>query len=84
MKEIIRNKDTKRVEYGYTYKKFSANTELINLEARNVFPNKATLSLLKCSIKFNHYAMRDIIINEKLQDDSYLRYNKKENWVHVI
>ena len=59
VKEMIRIEDAKWVEYKYAYKKFGKNIHLINLKARNTFPNEVTPSLLKCYIKFNYYTMRD-------------------------
>ena len=62
---MIRVEDVKHVKYEYAFYKFSENANLIDIKARNTFPN-ITLSVLKYSIKFNHYSMRDIIINDKL------------------
>ena len=71
VKELIRVEYEKHVKYKYTFHKFGENVNLIDIEARYVFPN-ITWSVLKCSIKFNYFLMRDIIINYKLQDDSCL------------
>ena len=52
--------DTKQTEYKYIYRKFGNIIDQINLEARNSFKQLATLSVLKSSIKFNHYTMWDM------------------------
>ena len=65
MKEMIRNKDVRKSEYEYTYRKFGENFKLIDIEARNLFSNEATISNIKYSIKFNHCAIRDTIINSR-------------------
>ena len=59
--------------------KFSTDVTLIDLEVRNSFGNNATTSNIKYSIKFNYYSIQDIIINPKQVDDSYLRYNDRED-----
>ena len=84
IKEMIRIVDMRKAEYEYAYRKFGDKVKLIYLKVRNLFSKLATISNIKCSIKFNHYSMRDILINSRQVNDSFLRYNDKENWVYVI
>jgi len=65
IKEIIRNEDARKSEYEYAYRKIRENIKLINIEARNLFRNEATTSNINYSIKFNHYTLRDTIINSR-------------------
>ena len=79
IKEIIRNEDARKSEYEYTYRKFRENIKLINIKARNSFSNKATTLNIKHSIKFNHYSIRDTMINSRQIDDSCPRCNDWED-----
>jgi hypothetical protein len=79
IKETIRIVDSRKAEYEYTYRKFEDKVKLINLKARNLFSKSATTSNIKCSIKFNHYSMRDILINSRQVDNSCLQCNDKED-----
>ena len=65
IKEMIRNKDIRKSKYEYAYRKFRENVELINIEARNSFSNKATILNIKYSIKSNYYIIRDTMINSR-------------------
>ena len=70
IKELVRIIDTQKTEYQYAYKQFGETVKLINLEARNAFRNPS-ISMIKYSMKFNHYRTRNHIINNKLVDKIY-------------
>ena len=70
IKELFQIEDAKHVEFEYVYRKFRDRVNLIDLEVRNTFNNKAMPLLLKCTIKFNYYATRDLLINKKIQNNS--------------
>lgn len=75
--------DAVKSEHEYTHRKFGDNIKFVDVEARNSFPN-APPSILKSTIKFNYYTMRDILINEKIADNSCLQCNNREDWIHII
>ena len=72
------------MEFEYAYRKFGERANLIDLKVRNTFNNKVMPSLLKCTIKFNHYATRELLINKEMQDDSCSRCKVREDWVYII
>ena len=68
VKEIIRIIDAKDSERTYAQEKYVSKIDFINLEARNQFSGKSmTLSITKCTYRFNHYGVRDEIINKNQQ-----------------
>ena len=79
IKELIRIEDAKLAEFEYAYRKFRERANLIDLEARNTFNNEVMPLLIKSTIKFNHYATRELLINKEMQDDSCPRCNAREN-----
>ena len=83
IKEIICIEDAIKVENEYAFWKFGENVKLIDVEVRNSFPN-VILLILKCAIKFNHYVTRDLMINDKLTDNSCPHCNSREDWAHVV
>ena len=59
--------------------------DFINLETWNAFPIKeVTLSVVKCAYRFNHYGVRDAMINNKIIGEEYPRCSKVEAWDHII
>ena len=59
--------------------------DFINLEARNTFLIKeVTPSVIKCAHGFNHYELRDAMINNKMIGEEYPRCSEVETWDHII
>ena len=85
IKEAIRIIDVREEEKKYVKKKFRYKADFIDIEARNSFQkNKLTTSMIKCAYGYNHYSLRDAIINDNVVDVNYLRYNQIETWDYVI
>ena len=74
IKELICTNNPVKFEYKYAHRKFGEDVKFIDMKARNYFPN-ASPTIMKCTIKFNHYATRDLLINEKIANESYPRCN---------
>ena len=73
VKEAVRMLDTKEVEYSYVKRKLSYHSDLIDIEARNIFSTKkVTTSLIKCSSRLNHYGLRSQMINQSLVNNECL------------
>ena len=70
IKELIHINDAVKFEYKYGHRKFSKNIKFVDIEAKNCFRN-ASLTIMKCAIKFNYYTTRDLLINEKIANESY-------------
>ena len=67
IKEAIRIIDAREEEKKYIEKKFEYKADFIDIEARNSFQtNKVTTSIIKCAYRYNHYGLRDAIINNNI------------------
>ena len=66
VKEAIRIIDAQEVENDYVQRKFGHQADFIDAEARAAFTTKTTTtSMIKCANAFNHYGVRDKMINNK-------------------
>ena len=73
VKEAIRIVDAENSLIDYKGK-CKHNANLIDLEARRAFNSKeVTLSVVKCTHDFNHYCVRDTMINNNLIGNEYSR-----------
>ena len=67
MKEMVRICDAIKEEQNYIDRKFKNNSEVINMNIRNCFLiGSVKVSTLKYCYSFNHYAVRDRIMNHRL------------------
>lgn len=67
VQETIRIIDARDAERAYGKDKLKHNYDSIDLEARNAFdPNKLTASAIKCAYGYNHYGLRDALINKNM------------------
>jgi len=64
-KEAIRVIDAKKKEEEYAKEKFKEKYDFVDVEARNIFSN-CTTSMIKCSNRYNHYGLRDALINDNM------------------
>ena len=79
IKEVIRIIDTKDKERKYAMQKYEYKEEFIALEARNTCSgNKVTISIIKYTNRFYHYSLRYAMINNKMIEAYYPRYNQVE------
>ena len=66
-------------------KKYKYNAEFIDIKARNIFSNKSiTASMITCSYRYNHYDVRNAMINQNLIDSECPQCNKLEIWDYII
>ena len=67
IQEIIRMIDARKYEKEYDKKKLEYRYNFVNHEARNVFLTKEVIPLLiKYSHGYNHYGLRDSLINNNM------------------
>ena len=77
--ESIRIIDAKNKEYKYIKDKYLNFHKLIDCEARNCFPaGSTTISMLKCTCSFNHYATQNKIVNYGMTVEKYPQYSRRE------
>ena len=72
-KEAIRVIYAKKKEEEYSKEKFKEKYEFADVEARNAFNNCAA-SMIKCSHGYNHYGLKDTLINNNVIEIICLRY----------
>ena len=65
--------------------KYNDKIDFINLNARNALTSgTVTISIIKYTYDFNHYANKDCIINEQMISNKYSRYSNIEIWEYMI
>ena len=85
MKEVIRIADGKTLLLEYVKSKYPTNYNFINVEASNLFRNKrVTASMISYSLWFNHYSIRESLINNNLKGGEYPRYSEPETGDYMI
>ena len=76
MKEVFRIIDAKKEEIRHIKKKYRYKEESIDLEIKNAFcANKVTTSMIKYTNGFNHYGLKNAMINNNLIEANCLRCN---------
>ena len=84
VKEAIRIVDAENALIEYKGK-CKHNANFIDLEARRAFNSKeVTLPVVKCTHGFNHYCVRDAIINNNLTGNECPYCSQLETWEYVI
>ena len=70
VKEAVRIADAESSLEEYIKEKYKHNADFVDIEARRAFNSKeVTASIIKCSHSFNHYGVREALINNKLIGD---------------
>jgi len=65
--------------------KFPNNYDFIDGAARNAFSNKkVTSSMIACSHGYNHYGLREVLINKNNIGSKCPRCSETETWDHVV
>ena len=64
--------------------KFGEYSEWIDLEARNCFTGGVGVGTIKSAAGFNHYSVRNKLINAGLVGNRCPRCNEIEDWSHVV
>ena len=83
--ETFRIIDAIDEEKNYIKEKYPVYYKLIDQKARNCFNvGSTTISMIKCSYSFNHYATRDKIINYGTTVEECSWCSQKETWSHMI
>ena len=82
--EVVRTIDAREKEEEHANKKYGHRKEFIDMEARNVFQTgKVTTSMIKCAHGFNHYGLREAMMNNNMVESTCPRCEKVETWDHV-
>ena len=85
IKEVIRILDARKEENEYAKKKYKHKFEFIDIEARNAFmAGKVTTAMIKFVHGFNHYGLRDAMVNEQMFEATCPRCESVETWEHII
>ena len=83
--EVVRIVDAREEESKHVEKKYGHKKEFIDIEARNAFKiGKVTPSMMKCAHGYNHYGVREAMINNNMVDSMCPRCEQVETWDHVI
>jgi len=68
VKEVIRKADARQLMKQYVQKKYPTNHNFIDIEARNSFGSKRImLSMILCAHGFNHYGVREALLNNNIK-----------------
>jgi hypothetical protein len=85
IQEILRIIDSRQYERKHGQHKLGYKYNFVDIEARNVFKmSDVTPSMIKCSHGFNHYGLRDSLINKEMTEEYCPRCDMVETWDHVI
>ena len=77
--------DAKEAEKEYGVEKLKYKYEFVDKEARNAFnPKKVTSSMIKCAYGYNHFGLRDSLINNNMIDAHCPRCQEIETWEHIV
>ena len=78
IRESIRKIDTIVAKEEYIKSKYNNKADFIDIEAKNCFSKAQSISSLKYSYRFNHYAVRNKVINCRLVSKKYPRCSRRE------
>ena len=85
VKEVIRILDAREEENEYARRKYKHKFEFIDMEARNAFKTgDVTTAMIKFTHGFNHYRIRNSIINKEIVGDNYLRCSETQTSDNII
>ena len=71
-------------EYKYARNIVGSGFNDIDFNTRNSFYAGIPLLIIKCIAKFNHYNIRNQMINKGLLSSEYPQYFEREDWGHII
>lgn len=79
MQETIRIIDAKKAEEKHGEKKMNYKCNFVDKEARNSFnPKTVAVPMLKCAPGYNHFGLRDSLINNNMIEAHCPRYQEIE------
>jgi len=85
IKELIRTCDGRAAEMRYSRCKLNHSYDMVDHDARVTIPkNKVTTSMIKCVYGYNHYGLRNKLINQDSTDDTCPRCSEVETWEHIV
>jgi len=85
IKEAIRICDGIEEEERYGRRKLTYSYDMIDREARTSIPkNKMSNSMMKCVHGYNHYGLRNSIINRNSTEETCPRCSQVESWDHIV
>ena len=84
IRESIRKIDTIVAKEEYIKSKYNDKAAFIDTEVKNSFSKAQSISSLKYSYGFNHYAARNKVINCGLVSKKYPRCSRRETQYHVV
>ena len=71
-------------EYYLAFRKYNNKMATLDLASRAIIYTGVMNGVIKFYCRFNHYMMRDSIINRLVIIDEYPMYLEIETWQHVI
>ena len=85
VQETLRIVDARSSEEAYHKEKLGYRYNFVDYEARDVFKVKdITPSIIKCTYGYNHYGLRDALLNNNMVEERCPRCNSIETWDHVV
>ena len=79
MKETIRMIDTNQSECQHAKRKFGKRINFIDTNARGAFKTKSvSVLMIKCANAFNHYGVKNKVINKGMVDSECPRCDDPE------
>jgi len=85
IQEMIRIIDAKEKEDEYAQKKYQHKYDFIDMDARNAFKaGEVSTSILKFTHGYNHYGVRNAMVNSNMIEETCPRCEEPETWDHVI
>ena len=82
--EIIRNHDAIQEEYWLAFRKYKSKIEILDLVSRAIVCTEVMNGVIMSYCGFNHYAIRDYMINRSAIIDKCTMCLETETWKHVI
>ena len=85
IQEMIRIIDAKEKENEYAQKKYKQKYDFIDMEARNTFKvGEVSTAMMKFAHGYNHYGVRDAMVNSNMIEETCPRCDVPETWDYVI
>ena len=85
MQESMQIINSRKAEEEHGREKIKCKQDFIDKDTRNAFnPKKVTTSMMKCAHGFNHYSLRESLINKNMIDACYPRCQEVETWDYVL
>jgi len=85
IQEVTRIVDAKKAERQYGQKKLGYKYDFVDLEAQNASrSNDIIPSIVKYAHGFNHFGLRDSMINNNMIEAYCSRFHSLETWDYVV